>query len=74
MCSKYKDSDRSQLETVADHLLSVFRDAELPFLNIVADQPLDKVLLLVPLISLFILRSFLLLHNIHMFKGNPSIC
>lgn len=41
--SKYKDSDRSQLETVADYLLGIFRESEVLFLNILADTPLSQV-------------------------------
>ena len=40
---KYNASERSQLETVADWLLAAFRDAELPFLNVLHDQPMAKV-------------------------------
>ena len=39
---KYKASEQSQLESVADWLLAAFRDAELPFLNILHDQPMAK--------------------------------
>ncbi len=32
-----------QLDLVADHFVSVFRDAELPFNKLLAEQPLPKV-------------------------------
>ena len=39
---KYANSEKSQLETVADWLLAAFQESELQFLNILHDQPMDK--------------------------------
>ena len=44
---KYKASEQSQLETVADTLLAAFHNSELQFLNILHDQPMSKVCLFV---------------------------
>lgn len=40
---RYAADERVQLDTVADHFVSVFRDAELPFNKLLAEQPLPKV-------------------------------
>lgn len=40
---RYAADERVQLDLVADHFVSVFRDAELPFNKLLAEQPLPKV-------------------------------
>jgi hypothetical protein len=40
---RYAADERVQLDTLADHFVSVFRDAELPFNKLLAEQPLPKV-------------------------------
>lgn len=40
---RYGGDERVQLDLVADHFVSVFRDAELPFNKLLAEQPLPKV-------------------------------
>lgn len=40
---RYAGNERVQLDLVADHFVSVFRDAELPFNKLLAEQPLPKV-------------------------------
>ena len=40
---RYASDERVQLDTLADHFVSVFRDAELPFNKLLAEQPLPKV-------------------------------
>jgi hypothetical protein len=45
---RYAADERVQLDTLADHFVSVFRDAELPFNKLLAEQPLPKVHLVLP--------------------------
>lgn len=40
---RYAANERVQLDLVADHFVSVFRDAELPFNKLLAEQPLPRV-------------------------------
>lgn len=40
---KYKADQRNQLEIVADHLLTSFRDVDIPFNKTILEQPVGKV-------------------------------
>ncbi len=40
---RYKADERVQLDMVADHFVTAFREADLPFNKLLADQALDKV-------------------------------
>ncbi len=40
---RYAADERVQLDLVADHFVTAFQEAELPFNKLLAEQPLDKV-------------------------------
>ena len=40
---RYAADEKVQLDVVADHFVKAFREAELPFNNLLADQDLEKV-------------------------------
>ena len=40
---RYAQDERVQLDLLADHLVAAFREAELPFNKLLAEQPLERV-------------------------------
>lgn len=40
---RYAADERVQLDLVADHFVTAFREADLPFNKLLTDQPLEKV-------------------------------